>query len=220
MNWWHRLLDKLLGSKESAETMDDLNLNSLDRFSKRSERLLLEQYGSCEVPAGCGGAVLRWRNPADGLPLVFSTVLDANVTILVDSQPLSGSCLIVPPGDHILVAHFTDIKRESGPLLFSVSDGAVAKSSDNVKYVLKSAADGTWLATISAPEGNDWTTADYDDSDWLALTEEEGFHPESLEANWKWRYGRKIEHGVVPLAIPSGGQLWLRKRFHLGRGEQ
>ena len=52
--------------------MSEQQLNSLERFRKRSPRLLLEQYDSCEVPAGCGGVVLRWRDPHAARPVVVS----------------------------------------------------------------------------------------------------------------------------------------------------
>ena len=38
----------------------DLSLNSIDRFRKRSNRLTLDEHPSCELLAGCGGALLRW----------------------------------------------------------------------------------------------------------------------------------------------------------------
>ena len=45
----------------------DLRLNELERFRKTSSRLALEAHSHCEVPAGCGGVVLRWTRP--GAPL-------------------------------------------------------------------------------------------------------------------------------------------------------
>jgi hypothetical protein len=41
-------------------------LNSLDRFRKQPGRLVLEEHSHCQVPAGCGGGVLRRRNPQEG----------------------------------------------------------------------------------------------------------------------------------------------------------
>jgi hypothetical protein len=37
----------------------DLRLNSLSRYTKRSPEYVLEEHSHCEVPAGCGGVVLR-----------------------------------------------------------------------------------------------------------------------------------------------------------------
>ena len=213
---WRQILRKLIGVRR--EIVDRLQLNSLERFTKHSERLLLEQYGSCEVPAGCGGAVLRWRNPQDGLPMIFSAVINANGKVWIDGRPLVGSCLIVPPGDHVLAAHFTKVKSKTRPLVFTALDNSAAKHFADREYLLKSAADGTWLATTSQP-AEDWMMWNYDDSDWNALEEVDGFDLESLASNWKWRYERKVEDGAVPLAVPAAEQIWIRKRFHLAVGE-
>ena len=48
---------------------DDLTLNALSRYEKRSADLALLQYDHCEVPAGCGGAILRWIEQAKKLPM-------------------------------------------------------------------------------------------------------------------------------------------------------
>lgn len=50
----------------------ELKLNSISRFSKQSPRLVLEEHGHCEVPAGCGGVVLRWRGADDPIALKLS----------------------------------------------------------------------------------------------------------------------------------------------------
>ena len=43
-----------------------LRINTLSRYRGRPPRLVLEEHNHCEVPAGCGGVVLRWRNFSDG----------------------------------------------------------------------------------------------------------------------------------------------------------
>jgi len=58
----------MFSTSSAAMSSDDLRLNSLDRFRKSKSGLTLEVYSSCEVPAGCGGAVLRWRRP--GAPIM------------------------------------------------------------------------------------------------------------------------------------------------------
>jgi hypothetical protein len=50
-----------------------LKLNGLSRYTKQSPRLVLEEYSHCEVPAGYGGVVLRWRNPDQPLPMLVSS---------------------------------------------------------------------------------------------------------------------------------------------------
>lgn len=45
---------------------DNLKLNTLDRFTKQPGLLALQESSHCEVPAGCGGVVLRWIDPRAG----------------------------------------------------------------------------------------------------------------------------------------------------------
>ena len=192
-----------------------MNLNSLKRFAKESDRLLLEQFDSCEVPAGCGGAIIRWRNPEDGQPLVFLAVLDAEISLTVDGRPLFGCQLTVPPGDHLLGGHFTKVEKATGPLLCCAVDGVARHIVEKREYFLKSAADDTWLATTTEPDPLRWTLPDYDDSQWTPLAGIPDFDPESVDEKWRWRYTGRLKDGILALEVPSAPEFWLRKRFHL-----
>ena len=63
---------------------DEQQLNSLSRFRKQPGRLVLEEHGHCEVPAG-GGVVLRRRNPVL-LPMSVEIMLNAVNLILVTAD--------------------------------------------------------------------------------------------------------------------------------------
>src|SRR5512135_2178963 len=80
---------------------DDLRLNSIERFTKQSPRLVLEQHSHCEVPAGCGGVVLRWRDPAAGVPLIMRLYAAGESTSLLDGRPPPSARSIVPFGPHV-----------------------------------------------------------------------------------------------------------------------
>src|SRR5574339_211352 len=58
------------GAQVTTSDDEALRLNTLHRFRKHSPRLLLQEYSHCEVPAGCGGVVLRWIDREGGLPVV------------------------------------------------------------------------------------------------------------------------------------------------------
>ena len=68
---------------------DEQRLNSVDRFRKKSERLVLEEHGHCEVPAGCGGVVLRWRTEPEAAALAFAETYEAKRADLQE-LPVSG----------------------------------------------------------------------------------------------------------------------------------
>ena len=69
---------------------DELRLNTVERFSKHSTRLVLEEHGHCEVPAGCGGVVLQWRDPQAGLPVIVGLIGSVGRgEVFVDGEALS-----------------------------------------------------------------------------------------------------------------------------------
>jgi len=86
----------------------ELKLNSLGRYGKGGgSRLVLEEHGHCEVPAGCGGAVLRWRNPNSGLLFLLHGF--GNDEILLDGVSPSSARLLVPFGEHVLSLAVTEL---------------------------------------------------------------------------------------------------------------
>ena len=58
---------------------------------------MLEEYSHCEVPAGCGGVVLRWRDPEAGIPLRVSIASFGEAALFVDGEAVSGSDLALRP---------------------------------------------------------------------------------------------------------------------------
>src|SRR5262245_59385715 len=81
--------------------MADQKLNSLDRFRKQSDRLVLEEHSHCEVPAGCGGVVLRWRNPFAALPLLVYLYSPGKTELSLDGTPVVRTGNDVAPGEHL-----------------------------------------------------------------------------------------------------------------------
>lgn len=86
---------------------EDLRLNTLHRFAKRSERLTLLEYSHCEVPAGCGGVVLRWVDTEGRVAIrVRVRRTGGMVDTWLDGEPLETSSAIVAPGiPHVLAFH-------------------------------------------------------------------------------------------------------------------
>ncbi|MFX0095185.1 MAG: hypothetical protein ACFFBD_25855, partial [Candidatus Hodarchaeota archaeon] len=64
-----------------------LRLNSLSRYSKKSARLILEEYSHCEIPAGCGGVVLRWIDPREKVYFNLERVICGSYEIFLDGDP-------------------------------------------------------------------------------------------------------------------------------------
>jgi len=88
----------------------ELRLNSLSRYSKQSPRLVLEEHSHCEVPAGCGGVVLRWRNPDKVVPCtMWSTTSAESSDLFVDGHIPESSRPLLKYGQHIIASPTTKI---------------------------------------------------------------------------------------------------------------
>lgn len=88
---------------------DDLRLNTLHRFAKHSPRLVLEEYSHCEVPAGCGGAVLRWLDPQEGIAARIEVRTLGSVETWLDATLVHGSHVTISPGAHTLFLHVKEL---------------------------------------------------------------------------------------------------------------
>ncbi len=194
----------------------DLKLNSLDRFAKHSPRFALEQFGSCEVPAGCGGVVIRWA-PRGQLSL------NGHVSILATGEHetfLDGeekrSIWRLTEGRHAL-----GVRVEAPDFLNAFLMAAISFPPG-----ARTAADGTWRATLTAPPP-DWSRVGFDDSGWTALVEGEIPHgppPRPGESIGQdrfhdYEYARLSEVGACPLGLPEprskGGSVWVRREFEV-----
>src|SRR5438128_1957746 len=85
----------------------DLKLNTLSQYAKDSPRLVREEFGHCEVPAGCGGVVLRWRNPDDGIPVPIKMYAAGELQAYLDGSALTLARPLIPFGEHQLAFEIT-----------------------------------------------------------------------------------------------------------------
>lgn len=176
---------------------DELELNTLHRLKKHSNRLVLEAHGSCEIPAGCGGVVLRWLNPAQDCYLLFTVFTGEKFELFLDGEPLRSSAFTVPVGRHVLALH----SPASNFLLVAIQKHIHPRQ----ELLLCSEADGSWLGTNKPPPKN-WAQPDFS-ADWPALTQV------ACKAE-DWNRKRLKEMGAKPLGL-SKGPLWVRRSFEV-----
>jgi hypothetical protein len=222
---------------------DNLELNKLDRFTKKSSRFMLEAYSHCEVPAGCGGVVLRWSNPAEAIPVHLHLYLALkDYTFYLNGTPTKTGLATVG-WDEQLITIFVPLASEftadelqqlltPGFLMFALTftegnlllpyDGDYKKK----QTLLVSAADGSWKYSFTPPEGDDWLQADFDDSGWLPLVAKEIPQPDrETDYFGHYRHEELTKYGATslgvgdPLPQSKVSGLWLRKRFKLERFE-
>lgn len=85
-------------------------LNSLNRFRKQSAKLVLEEHGHCEVPAGCGGVILRWRNPLVSRTVRVFCYTPNEAKLFMDGEELERGLTDLAIGPHLLC-----VENRQGP---------------------------------------------------------------------------------------------------------
>jgi hypothetical protein len=150
---------------------DPQPLNSLGRFRKQSEKLVLEQYSHCEVPAGCGGVILRWRNPFAAFPVIIHCYAPVPATCFVDGKKVGMPGIDLAPGPHVVALHIERVSL-SALLLFAAApfrrtpQNAAPTAPTESPLSVVSAADGTWKFTLDEPGTEEWRSLSFDDRHW------------------------------------------------------
>jgi len=182
----------------------DLKLNSLSRFSKQSPRLVLEEYSHCEVPAGCGGVVLRWRKAQPPIPMQTrfgwgnGRMPDRK---LDDQYNLFHPKLPVDYGTHVISMIATDVNPSFAIVLMvgELNADYLRILQPEGETLILSSADGSWRYTLDEP-ADDWRTVEYDDSAWRPMVEKP---VENLERHREWD-SKIVDRGAIPIGIDMG----------------
>lgn len=198
-------------------------LNSLERFRKQSPNLVLEQHSHCEVPAGCGGVVLRWRNPHAVRPLRFRLFTSGKAECWLDGELVKRGHFDLAPGRHVLAIAIELGDREGllrAALIHDTKEAHREGGTAESAFRLLSAADGQWKAVTAAP-GAGWQALEFDDSGWPALV-----GCTIPEVRWgqpgahQWHACESVKAGGLRLAGPPPKELplanvWVRRVFNL-----
>lgn len=205
----------------------ELKLNSLARFSKTSPALVLEEYSSCEVPAGCGGVVLRWCNPNEPIPMAIRTGYGngrREILALDGKTEINDSRMPVRYGRHALAFVLREVDPNFACLLL-----AAQLDPDYVRILqpegdtfLLSQSDGTWKYNTDTPQGEEWMQAEFDDSGWRTMTAKP-----QMESPYGSHWSEEIlTQGAEPLGIdldssaPQKTNVYIRKTFTVRQGRE
>lgn len=188
-------------------------LNSLDRYVKSSPRFVLEEYGHCEVPAGCGGAVLRWRNRFTSIPveLNMAVVGAQDWEVRFDGAQVRTTSALLPPGRHVCMITVAGVvEAEFAFLVWLQSPDFPA-----APLGWTPGPPGMWRVSGHEPTPEAWTDPDVDVASWP------GCEPTQIADDSQTPYSvhRLQNLGAQPLTAPRGvaddvgPRLWLRAVF-------
>lgn len=187
---------------------DDLRLNTLHRFAKHSPRLVLHEYSHCEVPAGCGGVILRWYDREQGAPaMVRVRGEEIEADCWLDGAPLASSFAILGAGPRVLAVHVRRSQPSAVPRPFTV---AITFDDDDDNDLLAHRP-SRWRAAAAAPaEG--WTLLGFDEAGWTAppLASAELI---AAQGEWMQRQLEQAAAGGRHVLALEADELWLRITF-------
>jgi hypothetical protein len=193
----------------------DLRLNSIDRYVKSSPRFVLEEHSGCEVPAGCGGVVLRWRDAKTEVP-VRMHVATMNVTeidVRVDGGRLPSSRPLLAPGPHELTIDLVAATSATAQFLFYARlapDTSPVTPQDAVPLLTTAVAQPWEWTELLDPAPGALVPAD---ADWRPMV------PGELPADEKergYQVSRLARDGAAPLTTPDWvPHLRVRTRFEI-----
>jgi len=212
-----------MGENDSGNgSAKDLRLNSIARYQKQSPEYVLEEHSHCEVPAGCGGVVLRWRNPHRTVPVEMWMYSTGSASFFLDgAEPPSGRTLVTY-GEHVLCWTIEDFDPTAAILVFS---GAFDTSGVNLLVTppaardgnpILTAADGSWRYTYTPPADDEWMRPAYDDTSWLAMVARPITPPDEKAYGAGYRLKRLQALGAEGLGVVGAiPKVWIRRRFTL-----
>lgn len=212
----------------ATDDSEDLRLNTLHRFQKQSPRLTLQVHSHCEVPAGCGGVVLRWVDPNAGFGAVLQVAPGEGTEAWIDGGKVSTTRLDLPYGEHLLALRLVPVGVTVGskrPKLlggraqvgrpFVCAVASDAPSFPRVPPATATSRDGWRASTV--PPSADWLALGFDDREWITL----GPCPvalDRLDQKIRWQFERLVQDAsALPLDLPDAPEVFIRHRFQVVR---
>ena len=194
---------------------DELKLNSISRFSKASSHLHLEEHGHCEVPAGCGGVVLRWYNPTQAVAVLFMIYAPTPARVFLNGVQPASARPLVPLGNVVLAIEFDAVELRQALFMLAGGHSKTFRFKEDSTCVLRSVPDGSWRFNVTRPSEG-WMRPGFDDGGWPELIERPLDPPRADDYRGLHAHERLTKFGARPLGLPPGvtaAQVWVRKVF-------
>jgi hypothetical protein len=200
--------------------MDDPKLNSLDRFRKKSNRLILEEHSHCEVPAGCGGVVLRWRDNGPPVPVHIFVFTRTPALVYLDGVQVINAQQELPRTRHTLAIHLSAAPLSDGFLMVAVLLGYNKERQGVLEpgATILTADDQTWHYSLEDPADPAWMSPTFEQN-WKSLVASDARGPgPDMAGGWQFRQCQRL--GAVCLGLPEPrpagtGPIWILRQFEV-----
>lgn len=210
-----------------ATDEEDLALNTLHRFRKRSPRLTLQVHSHCEVPAGCGGVVLRWVDPSAGFGAVVHAVPADGLAAWLDGALIETSHVRLGFGDHVLALRVTPLlvrssarrvrlfgRGEASVRPFACAVASDAPLSSRVAPATASSRPGWRFVALAEPPAG-WEQPGFEDREWTPL-QPCSVEPAALDSEHRWRFEYMArDFGARLLELPDAPLVFIRHAFRV-----
>lgn len=191
--------------------MSELELN---RFRKLGGAALREEYSHCEVPAGCGGVVMRWVLPGGNLAVSFRTHQAGKAAIFIDGEPHKRAEVELSPGSHVI-----GVVLDTPNSWMCTLDTPRRTDLDP----LPTLADGSWMCSRTEPP-KEWLTQESTPAGFQPMVAGE---PASTANDWSAHTIERLrERGAEAIAaapvsvvrrlLSKPTSLWIRRVVHVG----
>lgn len=198
---------------------EDLRINTLHRFAKHSPRLTLQEYSHCEVPAGCGGVVLRWVDPEGGPIARIRGVSLGTADTWLDGAALTTDRARLNDGRHVLVFHLKGLDRARVPIAISIAGDLGPNRRATNRLGEATSCVERWMP---GPLAEAVAAPDFDDRNWRTPVRATARTFEGLVDHMRGFFERCVNEGMTVLELDSGGpamtDAWVRVSFVLPLG--
>ncbi|MFX1254029.1 MAG: hypothetical protein ACFFCZ_20620 [Promethearchaeota archaeon] len=199
---------------------DEFRLNELSRYTKSSPRLVLKEYSHCEVPAGCGGVVLRWMKPPNTVSFEIWLHTTGEYEFFIDGKNPQSACPLLEKGKHVLALQTSISQSNYGLLMFAGSyteeiGTGIFYQGDRRTYVL-SLPDTSWKYSLIGQTDQSWLDSGFNDASWKAMIAKKLPLLDEHDSK-QYKIRRLEEFGAKSLGIEETitGTVWVRKIFKI-----
>lgn len=179
---------------------------------------MLEEHGGCEIPAGCGGVILRWLDPATEVSASVWIVTAAGAEAFLDGRPLHDGRPSLAAGPHAIALSVP--RPDAGGFVVALTvwggaSGVEVSREVHAHLNVVSAAGAAWRFTTAAPSAG-WLEPGFDDRAWSPMVPARGPRQGDGSVPYAIRYVHA--HGGEEIGVGCDGPVWVRHAFTVTPG--